>query len=141
MNSALRSITAIVLGFIAGFLIFFAVEYASIRIYPLPAGSEFLEFCVTDCGPNVPSRRRHDYRSLPDGSWETSIASFVSTKLAQDMKSLYGLILGLVFVAEGILKMREVPRPLWFWIAGVPLLVIRAILGTIAALPPRAENR
>jgi len=140
MNSALRSITAIVLGFIAGFLIFFAVEYASIRIYPLPAGSEFL-----DSASLIAARTSRPVGAmiivLAGWVMGTSIASFVSTKLAQDMKSLYGLILGLVFVAEGILKMREVPRPLWFWIAGVPLLVIAPFVGTIAALPPRAENR
>jgi len=136
MTAALRSISAVLLGFIAGFLIFFAIEYASIRIYPLPAGADFL-----DEASLIAART-----SRPIGAmiivlagWVlgTSTASFVATKFAQDMKSLYGLLLGLVFLAEGITKMREVPRPLWFWIVGVPLLVIAPLLGTSAALPRR----
>jgi hypothetical protein len=33
--------------------------------------------------------------------------------------------------------MREVPRPMWFWIVGVPFLVIAPVIGTSAALPRR----
>jgi len=134
MTSALRSISAVLLGFIAGFLNIFAFEYASIHIYPLPPGADFL-----DEASLVAARTARPVGAMIIvlAGWVlgTSTASFVSTRLAQDMKSLYGLILGLVFLAEGIMKMREIPRPLWFWIAGVPLLAIAPFLGTSAALP------
>lgn len=139
MIAALRSISAVILGFIAGFLVFVAAWYASLRIFPLPPGAEFL-----DAGSLDAARA-----SRPTGATiiilaglvlGTFIASFVATKFAEDMKSLYGLILGLVFLAEGIVKMREIPHPVWFWIVGVPLLVIAPLLGTSAALPRRETS-
>ena len=136
MIAALRSISAVILGFIAGFLIFVAAWYTSLRIFPLPPGAEFLDVGSLDAAR----------ASRPTGAMiiilaglvlGTFVASFVATKFAEDMKSLYGLILGLVFLAEGIVKLREIPHPLWFWIVGVPLLVIAPLLGTSAALPRR----
>ena len=137
MNSALRSISAVLLGFAAGFVIFFAIEYASIRMYPLPAGGDVVDLASITAARTT---RPVGAMIIVLFGWMlgTSMASFVATRFAQDMKSLYGLLLGMVFLGEGIMKMREIPRPLWFWIVGVPLLVIAPILGTSAALP-RAE--
>jgi hypothetical protein len=136
MIAALRSISAVLLGFTAGFLVFVGTWYASIRIFPLPQTADFLDAASLDAAR----------ASRPVGAMivvlaglvlGTFAASFVATKFAEDMKSLYGLLLGLVFLAEGIVKMREIPHPLWFWIVGVPLLVIAPIVGTSAALPRR----
>lgn len=44
---------------------------------------------------------------------------FVSTKIANDGKKIYALIIGVLFLFTSIYMMVTIPSPIWFWILGI----------------------
>jgi uncharacterized membrane-anchored protein len=133
MGSTLRSITAILVGFVTGFVVIVACEYANIKMFPLPA----------DTNPADPASMNAAFAAMPAKAlalvllgWAigTFGASFVATRLAPQFKALHGMILGLIFLGGAIMNMREVHHPLWFWIVGILLFFPAAYTGSSLAL-------
>jgi hypothetical protein len=133
MISTLRSISAILLGFITGFVIIVGCEYANIRMFPFPEG----------VNPADPASMNGAMAAMPAKAmilvivgWAigTFGASFVAARLAPQFKSLHGMILGLIFLGGAIMNMREFHHPLWFWIVGILVFFPAAYIGSSLAL-------
>nr|HEV7954467.1 hypothetical protein [Candidatus Acidoferrales bacterium] len=134
MISALRSISAILMGFITGFVIIAGCVYLNLRLFPLPAGID----------PEDTAAMNAAMAAMPAKSlilvlvgWAigTIGASFMAARFAGQFKSLHGLLMGLIFLGGAIMTMRQSHHPLWFWIVGIIIFFPAAIIGSSLAVP------
>lgn len=134
MISALRSISAIVMGFITGFVVIVGCEFANLRLFPLPAGTD----------PEDASAMNAALAAMPAKAmilvlvgWfiGTIGASFMAARFAAQLKSLHGMLMGLIFLGGAIMTMRQIHHPLWFWIIGIIIFFPAAMIGTSLAAP------
>lgn len=139
MISALRSISAILMGFITGFVIIVGCVYLNLRLFPLPAGID----------PEDTAAMNAAMAAMPAKSlilvlvgWAigTIGASFMAARFAGQFKSLHGLLMGLIFLGGAITTMRQSHHPLWFWIVGITLFFPAAIIGSSLAVPRDATT-
>jgi hypothetical protein len=134
MISALRSISAILMGFITGFVVIVGCEYANIRLFPLPAGIDPEDSAAMNAAMGaVPAKAL--ILVLVGWAIGTIGASFMAARFAGQFKSLHGLLMGLIFLGGAIMTMRQIHHPLWFWIVGIIIFFPAAIIGTSLATP------
>jgi hypothetical protein len=134
MISALRSASAILMGFITGFVIIVGCEYANIRLFPLPAGTDPDDAAAMNAAmAAMPTKAL----ILVIAGWAigTIGASFMATRFATQFKSLHGMVMGLIFLGGAIMTMRQIPHPLWFWIVGIAIFFPAAVIGSNLAMP------
>ena len=132
MRSALRSIAAVVAGFVAASVVMMIVETINGRVlYPgLAKSAEG----VTD---------RETIRALlataPVGAFLVVIAGWilggvaggwVTARLASRATTGHGLVLGALLTLAGVANNLMLPPPLWFWIASLVVLLPAAYAGT-----------
>jgi hypothetical protein len=134
MISALRSISAILMGFITGFVIIVGCAFANLRLFPLPAGID----------PEDTAAMNAALAAMPPKSmilvlvgWfvGTVGASFMAARFAGQFKSMHGLLMGLIFLGGAIMTMRQAHHPVWFWIVGIAIFFPAAIIGSSLAVP------
>lgn len=134
MISALRSASAILMGFITGFVIIVGCEYANIRLFPLPQGIDPEDTAAMNAAMGaMPAKAL----LLVLVGWfiGTIGASFMATRFATQFKALHGMAMGLIFLGGAIMTMRQVHHPLWFWIVGILVFFPAAIIGSSLATP------
>jgi hypothetical protein len=134
MIAALRSISAILMGFITGFVVIVGCEYANIRLFPLPAGTDPEDAAAMNAAmAAMPAKAM----ILVLVGWfiGTIGASFMAARFAAQFKSLHGMLMGLIFLGGAIMTMRQIHHPLWFWIVGIIIFFPAAIIGTSLATP------
>jgi hypothetical protein len=131
MISALRSASAILMGFITGFVIIVGCEYANIRLFPLPQGIDPEDAAAMNAA--MPAKAL----ILVLVGWfiGTIGASFMAARFATQFKSLHGMLMGLIFLGGAIMTMRQIHHPLWFWIVGIAVFFPAAIIGSSLATP------
>ncbi len=132
MRSALRSIAAVVAGFVAASVVMMIIETINGRVlYPgLAKSAEG----VTD---------RETIRALlaaaPVGAFLVVIAGWilggvaggwVTARLAARGTIGHGLVLGALLTLAGVANNLMLPPPLWFWIASLVVLLPAAYAGT-----------
>jgi hypothetical protein len=131
MRSALRSIAAVVVGFIAASIVMMIIETINVRVlYP---GLARAAQGVTD---------RETLRALfakaPLGALLVVIAGWIlggvaggwtTGRLAARATAGHGLVLGALFTLAGVANNLMLPPPLWFWIASLVMLMPAAYLG------------
>jgi hypothetical protein len=134
MISALRSASAILVGFITGFVIIVGCEYANIRLFPLPQGIDPDDTAAMNAAMGaMPAKAL--ILVLVGWAIGTIGASFMAARFATHFKSLHGLLMGLIFLGGAIMTMRQVHHPLWFWILGIVIFFPAAIVGSSLAVP------
>lgn len=123
-----KNILSVVVGLIAGFLIFYALEALSNKMYPLPP-----------------------FFDLKKADWETAkffvdmipVGAFLIVLLAYVFGSVMGgflsflisekiqqpLIVGSAFMIGGIVNLFMLPQPLWFAIISVMVFLPFALVG------------
>jgi hypothetical protein len=139
MISALRSASAILMGFITGFVIIAGCVYANSRLFPLPQGIDGEDSAAVNAAMGaMPAKAM--ILILVGWAIGTIGASFMAARFAGELKSLHGLLMGLIFLAGGIVTMRQIHRPLWFWIVGIAIFFPAAIIGSSLALPRESTN-
>nr|HEV7954208.1 hypothetical protein [Candidatus Acidoferrales bacterium] len=134
MISALRSISAILMGFITGFVVIVGCEFANLRLFPLPAGTDPEDAAAMNAAlAAMPAKAM----ILVLVGWfiGTIGASFMAARFAGQFKSLHGMLMGLIFLGGAIMTMRQIHHPLWFWIIGIVIFFPAAIIGTSLATP------
>jgi len=134
MISALRSVSAILMGFITGFVVIVGCEFANLRLFPLPAGTDPEDAAAMNAAmAAMPAKAT----ILVLVGWfiGTVGASFMAARFAGQFKSLHGLLMGLIFLGGAIMTMRQIHHPLWFWIVGIIIFFPAAIIGTSLATP------
>ncbi len=131
MRAAIRSIAAVVAGFIAASIVMMLIEALNGRvIYPdLGRAAEGL-------------KDREAVRALlataPVGAFLVVIAGWIlgavaggwtAARLATRAKIGHGLALGALLTLAGVANNFAIPPPLWFWIASLAVLMPAAYLG------------
>jgi hypothetical protein len=141
MRSILRSVAAVIAGFIVASVVMMVIEMINGRI--LHPGLAKAAEGVTD---------REALRALlataPAGALLVVIAGWVlggiaggwtSARLAARSGVGHGLALGALLTAGGVANNLMLPPPLWFWIAGLAVLMPAAYPG--ARLAPGKPGR
>lgn len=114
----IRKIAAVVVGILLTSLVVGLVQQLGHYLYPLPAGTD----------PNDPEAIKKYVENAPFMAVFFVIISyaagaftggFVSTKIANDGKKIYALIIGVLFLFTSIYMMVTIPSPIWFWILGI----------------------
>ena len=114
----IRKIAAVVVGILLTSLVVGLVQQLGHYLYPLPAGTD----------PNDPEAIKKYVENAPFLAVFFVIISyavgaftggFVSTKIANDGKKIYALIIGVLFLFTSIYMMVTIPSPIWFWILGI----------------------
>jgi hypothetical protein len=131
MRSALRSVAAVVVGFIVASIVMMIIETINGRVlYPkLGKAAEG----VTD---------RETIRALlataPLGAFLVVIFGWVlgsvcggwtTARIAARANAGHGLVLGALLTLAGVANNLMIPPPLWFWIASLVVLMPAAYLG------------
>jgi hypothetical protein len=134
MISALRSASAILMGFITGFVIIVGCEYANSRLFPLPQNIDPEDAAAMNAAMSaMPAKAM--ILVLVGWAIGTIGASFMAARFAGEFKSLHGLLMGLIFLGGAIMTMRQIHHPLWFWIVGIVIFFPAAMIGTSLAVP------
>jgi hypothetical protein len=131
MRSALRSIAAVVVGFVAASIVMMIVETMNGRVF-FPGLGKAAEG-VTD---------REQIRVLlakaPLGAllvviagWGlgSGIGGWATAKLAARAPAKHALVLGALLTLAAVGNNLMIPPPLWFWIASLPVLMPAAYFG------------
>ena len=139
MISALRSISAILMGFITGFVIIVGCEFANLRLFPLPAGTDPEDAAAMNAAmAALPAKAM--ILVLVGWAIGTVGASFMATRFATQFKSLHGMLMGVIFLGGAIMTMRQIHHPLWFWIVGILIFFPAAVVGSNLAMPRASSD-
>jgi hypothetical protein len=134
MISALRSVSAILMGFITGFVVIVGCEYLNIRMFPIPASVDPEDAAAMNAAlAAMPAKAM----ILVLVGWFIGAigASFMAARFAVQFKSMHGMLMALIFLGGAIMTMRQIHHPLWYWIIGILLFFPAAIIGTSLAAP------
>lgn len=131
MRHVLRSVAAVVAGFIVASIVMMIVEFANGRLFH-PDLAKAAEG-VTD---------REALRALlakaPVTAFLVVVAGWilgavaggwVAARLATQSKIAHGLALGVLLTVAGVANNLMLPPPLWFWVVSLPVLLPAAYFG------------
>jgi hypothetical protein len=116
-----RSVLAVLAGLIAGSVLIAAIEGVSSLIYPLPSGLD----------PNDYDALRRYVDELPVGAFLFVLAAWavgsfaggwIAARLAGRAALAHGLIVGVFFLAAGLVNLLMIPHPVWMWVGGIAVL-------------------
>ena len=131
MRSALRSIAAVVAGFIAASIVMMIVETLNGRVF-------YPELAKAAEGVRDREKLRALFATAPLGALLVVIVGWilgsvaggwVTAWLAPKAKMSHGLVLGLLLTLAGIANNLMLPPPLWFWIASLVVFIPAVYLG------------
>ena len=141
MRSALRSIAAVVVGFIAASIVMMIVEAINGHVlYP--------ELGKAAQGMTDREAIRTLMAKAPVGAFVVVMVGWIlgalvggwtAARLAGRAKIGHGLVLGALLTLAGVANNLMLPPPLWFWIASLAVLLPAAYLG--ARLAPVRKER
>jgi len=132
---ALRSVAAVVIGFVAASIVMMVVEYINGHVlYPGLAKS----------AEGVTDREalRAIFAAAPVGSLLVVIAGWIlgglaggwaAAKIAGRSGVTHGVALGVLLTCAGVANNIALPPPLWFWVASVVVLLPSAYAGAKSA--------
>ncbi len=126
--SLLRSVGAVVLGFLVALALVIGIELASNAVYPFPA----------DADPTDMELMMNHVRGIPPWllavgavGWAvtTFVGAWVATRLGTDRHAAHGIVLGSLLFVAAAFNMLSLPYPVWFEIASVILIPLAAFAG------------
>jgi hypothetical protein len=131
MRSALRSIAAVVVGFVAASIVMMIVETINGRVlYP--------ELAKSAEGVTDRETIRALFAKAPLGAFLVVIGGWIlggvaggwtTGRIAARKTAEHGLVLGALLTLAGVANNLMIPPPLWFWIASLVVLIPAAYLG------------
>jgi hypothetical protein len=130
MRSALRSIAAVVVGFIVASIVMMIIETLNGRVlYP--------ELGKAADGVTDQEKIRAMLATAPLGAslvidgWILGAVAggWTTGRLAAHATAVHGLVLGLLLTLAGVANNLMIPPPLWFWITSLVVLMPAAFLG------------
>jgi hypothetical protein len=130
--SVLRSIGAVIAGMIVAFLLVFASEGISHKIFPPPPGMNMSDMVQVKA---FVSTLPLSALLIVLTGWliATFVAAWVATKIARG--PIAGFILGALLLAVGIANAFIIPQPLWFSIASFVIYIGATVAGVRAGMP------
>ena len=132
---ALKSIAAIVAGFVAASIVMMIVETINGRVlHP--------ELAKAAEGQTDPEAIRALLATAPVGAFLVVIAGWIlgsfvggwlAARIAGRSGITHGLVLGALLTCAGVANNLMIPPPLWFWFASLVVLIPAAYAGARAA--------
>ena len=124
----LRTIIAIVVGFVAASTVMMAFEYANSQMFPFPAGTD-----LNDIGQVRAFAATMPLSALAfvavGWSMGSLLAGIVSTRIAGGESATPALVTGVLLTAFGAVNAWMIQNPLWFHLGGLPIFMLGAVLG------------
>lgn len=114
----LSKILAVVAGILVTSIVVGLVQQMGHYLYPLPAGAD----------PNDPEAIKSYVETAPflavffviiSYAMGALFGGFFSTKIADDGKPVYAVVIGVIFLIISVYMMTVIPSPVWFWILGI----------------------
>ena len=135
MRSALRSIAAVLAGFVAASIVMMLIETINGRVF-------FPELGKAAEGVTDRERLRALLATAPVGALLVVIVAWIlggvtggwtATRLSVRRTAVHGLVVGALLTAAGVANNLMIPPPLWFWIASLVVLIPAAYFGARVA--------
>jgi hypothetical protein len=133
MGSIVRSVLAVLAGFVAGGVLTFAIQMINHLRYPPPAdfdwsNSAHMKACIDSLTLTAFLTLLLSY------AVGTFTGAWLTVRIARRAPWLHGLIIGALFLAAGIYNLVTIPyHPAWFAWVVQPLYIAMALAGTAAA--------
>jgi hypothetical protein len=133
----LRGIAAVIAGMVVAFLLVFASEGISHKVFPPPPGMNDRD--MVQVKAFVATLPLSALLIVLTG-WliATFVATWVATKIARG--PIAGFILGALLLAVGIANAFIIPQPVWFSIASFAIYIGATVVGVRAGMPRRVEQ-
>ncbi len=109
----LRSIVAVVAGVILGSVVNMALIMASGYVIPPPAGADMTTAEGLSAAMHLMEPRHFLFPFLAH-ALGTLVGAFVAAKVSRSHKLLSAGIVGVIFLAGGIMASQMIPSPTWF---------------------------
>lgn len=128
MMPILRSVLAVIAGAVAAMVLIIAMEFINTLLYPMPPGVDL----------SKPEAFKAWVAQLPVGALlivlmaqgaGTFVGAWVAALVAGRAPLIHGLIMGLLFLIMGIINLLSLPHPAWFWVPGIAVFPVAALLG------------
>lgn len=114
----LKKILAILVGFIATSVFVGLVQQIGHYFYPLPKGTDSNDIeAIKNYVKTAPFMAI--FFVIISYAIGALVGGFISTKIANDGKKIYAILIGIVFLIISIYMMITIPSPVWFWILGI----------------------
>jgi hypothetical protein len=129
--SILRSIGAVIAGLVVAFLLVFASEGISHKIFPPPPGMNMSDMVqVKSFVATLPLSAL----LIVLAGWliATFVAAWVATKIARG--PIAGFIVGALLLSAGIANAFIIPQPVWFSIASFAIYIGATVVGVRAGM-------
>jgi hypothetical protein len=140
MRSALRSVAAVLAGFVAASIVMMIIETINGRVlYP--------ELGKAAEGVTDRARLRALLATAPAGALLVVIAGWIlgavaggwaAVRLSARRTAIHGLVVGALLTLGGVANNLMIPPPLWFWIVSLVVLIPAAYCGARLARLRRA---
>ena len=134
MRPVVRSILAIIGGMLVAFVVIALIEVIGMRLYPPPAGMD----------PRDPESIRQPMANLPRAALLCLLVAYaagsvaggwVAARFAPSARLMHAMIVGGVLLGAGLMNLRTIPHPTWFWVSSIAIYLLGAWSGGRAATP------
>jgi hypothetical protein len=113
MNTIIRNIIAVILGFIAGSIVNMGIIMVSPTIIPPPSGVNVTDMESLKSAMHLFEAKHFLFPFLAH-ALGTLVGAFVAAKLAVSHKMKFALGIGAFFLIGGIYNVSMLPSPIWF---------------------------
>ncbi len=134
----IRSVLAVAAGILVGIGLIFLGHFLSSFVFPLPEGLDWKDEAALDA----------HMATMPTGAFVLVLLShamgpfgggFVAALIARRGKVICALIVGVFFLAGGVMELAH-PHPLWYGVAEALIYLPAAYAGALLAPRPRVAN-
>src|SRR5688572_6999113 len=113
MNTTVRNVSAVVLGFVAGSVVNMAIVQGGPMLIPLPPGVD-LSTAEGMAAGIARFEPRHFVSPLLAHALGTFVGALVAWFVAGSRKDLFAWVVGVLFLCGGIAACFMIPAPVWF---------------------------
>ena len=121
----------VVVGIVVGMIAMMSLHFASMLVYPLPEGIDFMS-----ADPENMEKLNAWFGTLPAGAFVLAtlahglgcMAGAAVATLVSGRRSLIpAIVIGLFFTVGGVMNLSSVPHPSWFPFVDVPIYLVLAV--------------
>lgn len=126
----MRIFLGVVLGIVVGMVVMMSLHFATMFVYPLPEGVDFMSQEAEN-----QARLKEWFGTLPAGAFLLATAchglgcmagAFVAMLISGRRSLVPPLVIGAFFTVGGIMNLSSIPHPAWFPFVDVPIYLVLA---------------